>query len=104
MDSASHDEAGQDSLKLTARFESLQFEAAPELSLNGAPGQQPESHGQPLAPLGATRVDDSAAATGFHTNQKAVCAGAANLGGLVSAFHFENPKGLNDSSSVLRGA
>jgi hypothetical protein len=43
--------------------------------------------GQTLAAFGAAGVDDSAAATGFHTDQKAVGTRAAGLGGLVSAFH-----------------
>jgi hypothetical protein len=45
------------------------------------------SDGQTLAALGAARVDDGAAATGLHANQKTVGTGAAGLGGLVSAFH-----------------
>ena len=53
--------------------------------------------GQTLATLGATSVDHSTAAAGFHANQKTVSAGAFDLGGLVSAFHFENPKGLYDN-------
>jgi hypothetical protein len=50
---------------------------------------------QTLAAFGTARVNHGTAATGFHANQKTVGAGAANLGGLVSAFHFGNPKGLN---------
>jgi hypothetical protein len=42
---------------------------------------------QTLTAFGAASVDDSAAATGFHANQKAVGTCAAGLGGLVSAFH-----------------
>ena len=61
----------------------------------------PDSDRQTLAPFGAASVDHSAAATGFHANQKTVSAGAANLGGLVSAFHFENPKGLNDGPQIF---
>ena len=43
--------------------------------------------GQALAALGAASVDHGTAATGFHANEKTVCTGAANFGGLVSAFH-----------------
>ena len=45
------------------------------------------SDGQTLATLGAPGVDDGAAATRFHADEKAVRARAAGLGGLVSAFH-----------------
>ena len=44
---------------------------------------------QALAAFGATGVDDSATAAGFHANQKAVGTGTAGLGRLVCAFHFE---------------
>jgi hypothetical protein len=42
---------------------------------------------QTLAALGATCIDHSAAATGFHANQKAVGTGATCLGWLIGAFH-----------------
>jgi hypothetical protein len=42
---------------------------------------------QTLATFGATRIDHSATATGFHANQEAVGTGATCLGGLVGAFH-----------------
>jgi hypothetical protein len=42
---------------------------------------------QTLAAFGTASVDHSAAATGFHADQKAVGTCAAGLGGLVSAFH-----------------
>jgi len=54
-----------------------------------------DSDGQTLAAFGAARIDHGTAATGFHANEKTMSAGAANLGGLVSAFHFGNPKGLD---------
>jgi hypothetical protein len=44
---------------------------------------------QALAALGPPRIDDRTPTTGLHANQKAVGASAANLGGLISAFHFE---------------
>ena len=88
--------ASQNSLKLASRFQSLQFEAVPELQVSCALSGQPELNGQTLAALGATSVDHSTAAAGFHANQKTVSAGAFDLGGLVSAFHFGNPKGLSD--------
>jgi hypothetical protein len=44
--------------------------------------------GQTLAAFGTACIDYSAATTGFHANQKTMGAGAASLGGLVSAFHF----------------
>ena len=51
--------------------------------------------GQALAAFGATRIDDRAATTGFHTNKKAVGAGTTDFGGLVSAFHFGIPNRLS---------
>jgi hypothetical protein len=48
------------------------------------------SDSQTLAAFGAARIDHSAAATGFHANQKAVGTGAACLGGLVGAFHISS--------------
>jgi hypothetical protein len=45
--------------------------------------------GQTLTAFGAARVDYSAATAGFHANQKTMGTGAANLGGLVSAFHLD---------------
>ena len=46
--------------------------------------------GQAFTALGAACIDDSAAATCFHANQKTVCTGAASFRRLVSAFHFES--------------
>src|SRR3569832_2279875 len=43
--------------------------------------------GQALAALGAASVDDGAAATSLHANEKAVGAGAAHFGGLVGTLH-----------------
>jgi hypothetical protein len=43
--------------------------------------------GQTLAAFGATSVDHSAAATGFHANHKAMGTGATGFGWLVCAFH-----------------
>ena len=45
------------------------------------------SDGQALAALGAAGVDHGTAATGLHADQEPMGAGAANFGGLVSAFH-----------------
>ena len=42
---------------------------------------------EPLAAFGSARGDHGAAAAGFHARQKAVCAGAFDFRGLVSAFH-----------------
>ena len=50
---------------------------------------QAELDSQAFAAFGTARVDDGAAATGFHANQKAMGTGAANFRGLVRAFHFE---------------
>jgi hypothetical protein len=44
---------------------------------------------QALATFGAARIDHGTATTGFHANQKTVGTGAADFGGLVSAFHLE---------------
>lgn len=50
-------------------------------------GRSLNSDSQTLATLGATSIDDGAAATGLHADQKAVGASAAGLRGLVGAFH-----------------
>jgi hypothetical protein len=42
---------------------------------------------QPLAPLGAPRVDDGATTAGLHAREKPMRAGAADFRGLVGAFH-----------------
>jgi hypothetical protein len=94
--------ARQHGLKLVSRFQSLQFEAAPELQVSCALCVQAELDCQTLAAFGATSVDHSTAAAGFHANQKTVRAGAFDLGGLVSAFHFGNPKGLSDGPPLLK--
>jgi hypothetical protein len=88
MSGAGDGSASQRSLKLASCFQSLQFETAPVLRVSCALWEQPGSDSQALAALGAARVDHSTAATSFHANQEAVSAGAADLGGLVSAFHF----------------
>jgi hypothetical protein len=44
---------------------------------------------QALATLGAARVDYGATTAGLHANQKTMGTGAADFGGLVSAFHLE---------------
>jgi hypothetical protein len=44
---------------------------------------------QAFTAFGATCVDHCAAATGFHADQEAMGAGAADFGGLVSAFHLD---------------
>ena len=53
-----------------------------------------DSHRQALAALGAARIDNGATTPCLHADQKAMGAGPANFGGLVSAFHFGNPGGL----------
>ena len=51
-------------------------------------GQQISRSGdQPLPALGAAAGDDLAAVGGGHTRTETVGAGAADLAGLVSAFH-----------------
>ena len=47
------------------------------------------SDSQAFTAFGATGVDDGAATTGFHADQKAVCSRAACFRGLVSAFHVD---------------
>ena len=93
MSRACRGSTGQSRLELCSRLQSLQFEATPEVQFNRALLSQSDSDRQTFAPFGATGVDNGAAATGFHANQEAVCTGAANLGGLVSAFHLEILKG-----------
>src|SRR5690554_305552 len=48
--------------------------------------------GQAFAPLGTTRVNDGATATGLHANAKAVGALATGDGRLESAFHDGSEK------------
>jgi hypothetical protein len=47
------------------------------------------SDSQAFTAFGATGVDDGAATTGFHADQKAVGARTACFRGLVSAFHVD---------------
>lgn len=63
--------------------------AAPKDGLsNQAAGQgRRASDGQALAALGASGIDDSAAAAGLHAHEKPVRACSARLGGLVGALH-----------------
>lgn len=46
---------------------------------------------QALATFGAAGVDDRPAATGLHADQEAMGARPAYFGGLVSAFHIDDP-------------
>jgi hypothetical protein len=101
MSRTGHSSASQDGLKLASRFQSLHLVVAAKLLISFALCGQLNSDSQALAALGAAGIDHSAAATGLHANQKAVSAGAANLGGLVSAFHFENPKGLDENQPAI---
>lgn len=61
---------------------------------SGAAGRLSGSHlnGQAFTALGATRVDHSAATTGFHANTETVCAFATGYGRLVSTFHGNSTK------------
>jgi hypothetical protein len=97
MDGAGHSTTSQDSLKLASRFQSLHFERAPQELFSYALRRPLKSDGQTFATLGAAGVDYGPAATSLHAYQEAVSTGAANLGRLVSAFHIENPKVINDS-------
>jgi hypothetical protein len=101
MSRTSHSPASQDSLKLASRFQSLHLVVTAKLLISFALCGQSKSDSQALAALGATGIDHCTTATGLHANQKAVGAGAANLGGLVSAFHFENPKGLDEDQPAI---
>jgi len=56
--------------------------------LNRLPG----SGCQAFAALGATGVDHGATTAGLHANQETMGAGAADFGGLVSAFHIRIPE------------
>jgi hypothetical protein len=75
---------------------------AAKLQISFALGRQPDLDSQSLAALGTAGIDHRTTATGLHANQEAVSAGAADLGGLVSAFHFENPKGLNEDKPAIK--
>jgi hypothetical protein len=88
-------------LKFAPRFESVQFFAAPDGPGRRVSAGRPGSDRQALAALGTPCIDNGAAATGFHTNQKAVGAGATDFGRLVSAFHDDNPKGLGKGPNTL---
>jgi hypothetical protein len=59
-----------------------------------------KSDSQTFATLGAAGVDHGPAATSLHAYQEAVSTGSANLGRLVSAFHMENPKVINDQPAT----
>jgi hypothetical protein len=48
-----------------------------------------DSDSQAFTAFGATGVDDGAATTGFHADQKAVGTRTACFRGLVSAFHVD---------------
>jgi hypothetical protein len=98
MHCARHGCASQHSLKLATCFKSMQFKAVPELQAICSLCDQLELNSQTLAAFGPACIDHSTAAAGFHANQKTVSAGAFDLGRLVSAFHFGNPKGLNNNS------
>src|SRR5204862_3560515 len=50
-----------------------------------------KSDGEALAAFGAPRADHGAAAARLHAHEKTVRAGAADLRGLVSAFHVGDP-------------
>ena len=69
----------------------------PETRFCKAPFRLLKSDRQTLATLGTSGVYNGAAATSLHANQETVCACAANLGRLVSAFHVESPNRLNGS-------
>ena len=97
-----HRATSQNCLELATCFQSLQFDAAPERLVSSKLFKLSELDGQTLAAFSATCVDHSTSAASFHANKKTVSAGAFDLGRLVSAFHFENPKGLYDGPLLLR--
>jgi hypothetical protein len=78
--------ASQNCLKLRAGFKSVQL-SQPARSDPGTP-QSLELDSQTLAAFGAARIDNGAATTGFHADQKAMGTGATDFGRLVSAFHL----------------
>ena len=86
--------ASQHRLKLRAGFETLQNPSNLAKQVTNRVQPMAASDCQALATLGATGVDHGAAATRFHADQKAMGTGAADFGGLVSAFHIGNPKSL----------
>lgn len=47
---------------------------------------------QTLAAFGAACIDHGTTTTGFHANEKAVCACAADFGWLICTFHGELPR------------
>jgi len=79
----------------------MQFFAAPDWPGRRGSAERPGSDRQTLAALGTPCIDNGAAATGFHADQKTVGAGTTDLGGLVSAFHDDNPKGLGQGPNTL---
>ena len=59
---------------------------------------------QTLAAFGAACIDHGAATTGFHANQKTMGTGAADFGGLVSAFHinlFSEPQTQSGQPGIM---
>ena len=60
--------------------------------------------GQTLAAFGAACIDHGAATTGLHSNEKAMGTGAADFGGLVSAFHsnlFSKPQTQSGQPAII---
>ena len=59
-------------------------------SIRSNKAQEPGLGSQAFTAFGAACIDHSTATACFHANQKSVCACAACLRGLISAFHFES--------------
>jgi len=82
-----HGRTGEHGLELRSTLEVLHGQAALKTYVSASGASSGQSDSQALATFGATRIDDSAAATGFHADQKTVGTGATDLGRLVSASH-----------------
>jgi len=78
-----HRAACHGSLELGSGFQALHCPAKPARRDQVASSLD----SQTLAALGAACIDDGAATAGLHANKKAMGTGAADLGGLVGAFH-----------------
>ena len=86
----------------SALFTRRAVTAAPEGSMGEDAAKPRNSDCQPLATLGAARIDDGTAATGLHAHEKPVGTGAADLRGLVGALHGGLRRGLRFTRAGCR--
>ena len=78
------------------------YQQGAQLPTAADPNRQLDS--QTLTAFGAACVDHGATTTGLHANQKAMGTGAADFGGLVSAFHsnlFSKPQTQSGQPAII---